>query len=113
MNSGYQSDTVFITLTRQNRTIEYVIPCKLELTPQYGCVTIDGDDLLFFAYNKVFRLNGNGTFKIKQLSTRILCIHTGDNNNIWIGLLKQGAITLNADLTEIKGSQLNSDLALI
>lgn len=95
---GINIDTVVITLETHEKTFKFLIPCKIDISNQYGCVTTDEKDFYFFTDNKLIKLQANGSFKVVQLPSRILCLYTGKDNTIWAGLLKKGVVILNTNL---------------
>ena len=104
-----KTDTTFISLATLHSIVKYAVPCKMEQTNQYGCVTFDEKSFFFFAHNKVIKLNTDGSFKVKELPARILCLHAGSDGKLWAGLLKQGTVLLDTELTEERGIQLLKD----
>lgn len=92
------SDSLYINLKSANTNIMYTIPVLMEYYQHYGCAYNSG--LYFFAGKILFKLNRDGSIKTKQFSSDILCIHTS-GNNLWVGLVKQGAFLLNLQLEEI------------
>jgi len=100
MRSIYSSDTINITLNLKEEKIVYKIPAKQRPFSHYGSITTDGKDFYFFGGNFLIKLMLNGSFKVKQLATEVLCL-AKQQNIIRIGMMKGGSILLNSDLSDV------------
>ena len=107
-----ETDTTFISLNYNKKTIHYAVPAEMQMASQYGCVTFDQKTFFLFVYNKIIKLNADGSFKVKELSSKILCANTGNDERLWVGLLKQGVVLLDKDLNEDKSIQLLKDKSI-
>ncbi|MEO6540616.1 MAG: hypothetical protein ABIN74_06495, partial [Ferruginibacter sp.] len=74
---------------------------------QYGTVTTNGKDLFFFYRKLIARLSPDGSFKAKYFPNEIICATGGEN--IWLGFMKHGAVSLDTDLNEVYTEPLLKD----
>jgi len=99
-----RQDTVFIGLQLEKKIVKYTVPCRLGVPNQYGCIPM-GKDFFFFASDKIIKLKADGSYEAKQLASNILSLHASNDNTIWVGMLKHGAVLLDTGLNEIQNSQ--------
>lgn len=94
-----KTDSIRIELVTESHTLLYNIPCAMLVGSQFGCVTEDERDFFFFNDNVVIKLRSDGSFKIKKISAVVTCLHI--DKNIWIGLIKNGAVMMDKDLNAV------------
>jgi ligand-binding sensor domain-containing protein len=82
-------------------TMSYKIPFGQISFSHYGVIN-DEKILYFFNNNLLVKLYLNGTYIIKEMPSNILGISMGAQNNIWVGLSKNGAISLSKELGEME-----------
>ena len=105
----FKLDTAFVILTCPIGTIRYSIPCKMGVPRQYGCITPDNKNFFFFTHKEVIRLYPDGSFKVKEFSSNILSMQVNNQNQIWVGLLRQGLVVMDTSLNEIQGQYVLKD----
>ena len=95
------SKFLFISRTNNNGTQNYKIPFSELEYAQYGCATINNKDIFFFIGSTVIKLAENGSFMIKRFPSKILCLNANNSGQVWVGLMKSGALLLDSNLHEI------------
>lgn len=95
-------DTIFISLNQNKNNRQYVIPCSINNTRQYGAVSTDDKIIYFFIANKLIKLNPDGSSQFKQMPAEILSLHVDKHNFLWVGLLNNGVTILDNSLQEIE-----------
>ncbi|MCP9750947.1 hypothetical protein EGI32_08185 [Ferruginibacter sp. HRS2-29] len=78
----------------------YKSPAVSESFNHIGC-TFDGKNIYFFAGRVLTRLNADGTLLTKKFPSDILCIQNA-GENIWIGMIKNGAVLVNRNLKPLE-----------
>jgi ligand-binding sensor domain-containing protein len=93
----YLSSAFSITVKKKGKTLYYFIPEKHYPFHHYGSATSNGKDVYFFGGKTLARLKQDGSFKIIKMPSEILCLNS-NNDDIWVGMMKGGAICLTGDL---------------
>jgi hypothetical protein len=91
---------VSIKLKISGTIISYTFPGISEAFSQYGCVTENANNFFFFFGKNLIKLNADGSYKKISFSGIISCIEI-DKQNIWVGLIKNGAILLDTGLNVV------------
>jgi hypothetical protein len=84
-----------------SNTISYKIPFNQKSFDHYGVIANE-ENLYFFNSNLIIKLFPDGTCIVKKMPSNILGISFGCQNNIWVSLLNNGAISLTKELDEIE-----------
>ncbi len=79
--------------------ITYKIPFNQISSDQYGVIS-ENNIYYFYNSNLIVKLYPNGSYILKQFPSTILSIHFGNQNDLWVGLSKGGAISLSKELNE-------------
>ncbi len=102
----YNRKELHITRKDGNKVIEYKVPVELTGYGQYGCRSVNGKDLYFFAANSIVKLADDGSFLLKSFSSQVLSLNTNANGTIWVGFSKAGAVLLDPGLNTIAGTSI-------
>jgi ligand-binding sensor domain-containing protein len=91
---------ICIKLKTRSTVISYTFPGISEPFSQYGCVTENANNFFFFFGKNLIKLNTDGSYKKISFPAIISCIEI-DKQNIWVGLIKNGAILLDTGLNVV------------
>lgn len=102
----------FFFLENNKQIFNYQAPLTLIDYTQYGCITINYKDFFFYSGNNIVKLMENGSFIVKKLPARVLCMNAENGSNIWVGLEKAGAVLVSSDLNELYFPEALSDKSI-
>lgn len=96
--ANIKSSLIYIRINTGLKDLIYRIPLQhVPYFSHFGCIQKKGV-FYFFAGKFLFKLQANGAFEIQELPSSILCLEF-ENEYLRVGLLKNGTILLDENLT--------------
>ena len=95
------ADTVFVSVNKGNKKMQYVIPAKHISSAQYGSILNENGDIYFFYGYFLIRLSNDGQYNMRKMPQVVTCLKFYDKT-LWAGMLKGGVqlLTENLDLKQ-------------